>query len=150
MLISPGRYAASPDALERFAEEHPVRALIEALQQAGIRDPMTRPVCVATLEELIAYHAVALFYPHGVGHLLGLDVHDMEDLGDRAGYAPGRSRQQHPSAPAVGPLDAFGQFGRREVQSGEVSGVGVVPQAAIDRIGTGINGGDEGTVAITA
>jgi Xaa-Pro aminopeptidase len=26
--------------------------------------------------------------------LLGLDVHDMEDLGDRAGYAPGRSRSQ--------------------------------------------------------
>ena len=27
------------------------------------------------------------FFPHGIGHLLGLDVHDMEDLGDRAGYA---------------------------------------------------------------
>ncbi|HXU65388.1 MAG TPA: aminopeptidase P family protein [Polyangia bacterium] len=35
---------------------------------------------------------VALLFPHGVGHLLGLDVHDMEDLGDRAGYAPGRQR----------------------------------------------------------
>ena len=34
----------------------------------------------------------ALLFPHGVGHLLGLDVHDMEDLGDRAGYAPGRRR----------------------------------------------------------
>ena len=36
----------------------------------------------------------AMLFPHGVGHLLGLDVHDMEDLGDRAGYAPGRSRSQ--------------------------------------------------------
>jgi Xaa-Pro aminopeptidase len=34
----------------------------------------------------------ALFFPHGVGHLLGLDVHDMEDLGDVAGYGPGRQR----------------------------------------------------------
>jgi Xaa-Pro aminopeptidase len=42
------------------------------------------------------YHrgAAALFFPHGVGHLLGVDVHDMEDLGDRAGYAPGRQRSQ--------------------------------------------------------
>jgi Xaa-Pro aminopeptidase len=38
----------------------------------------------------------ALFFPHGVGHLLGLDVHDMEDLGDRAGYGPGRTRASEP------------------------------------------------------
>ncbi len=42
--------------------------------------------------ELVADGVHALFFPHGVGHLLGLDVHDMEDLGDRAGYAPGRAR----------------------------------------------------------
>ena len=31
--------------------------------------------------------AHALFFPHGLGHMLGLDVHDMEDLGeDRVGY----------------------------------------------------------------
>lgn len=42
--------------------------------------------------ELVADGVVALLFPHGVGHLLGLDVHDMEDLGDRAGYAPGRAR----------------------------------------------------------
>jgi Xaa-Pro aminopeptidase len=47
------------------------------------------------LEDLYARGAAALFFPHGIGHLLGLDVHDMEDLGDRAGYAPGRARSQN-------------------------------------------------------
>jgi len=46
------------------------------------------------LEDLYARGAAALFFPHGIGHLLGLDVHDMEDLGDRAGYAPGRVRSK--------------------------------------------------------
>ncbi len=43
-------------------------------------------------EDLVAMDAHALFFPHGVGHLLGLDVHDMEDLGDVAGYEAGRER----------------------------------------------------------
>ena len=43
-------------------------------------------------QDLVAMDAHALFFPHGVGHLLGLDVHDMEDLGDLAGYKSGRSR----------------------------------------------------------
>jgi Xaa-Pro aminopeptidase len=43
-------------------------------------------------DELVADGVLGLLFPHGVGHLLGLDVHDMEDLGDRAGYAPGRQR----------------------------------------------------------
>lgn len=41
---------------------------------------------------LVEQDAHALFFPHGIGHLLGLDVHDMEDLGDLAGYKPGRVR----------------------------------------------------------
>ncbi|MCA9710880.1 MAG: aminopeptidase P family protein [Myxococcales bacterium] len=45
-------------------------------------------------EALVERGAHAIFFPHGVGHLLGLDVHDMEDLGDRAGYAPGRERSE--------------------------------------------------------
>ena len=43
-------------------------------------------------DSLVEQDAHALFFPHGIGHLLGLDVHDMEDLGDLAGYAPGRQR----------------------------------------------------------
>lgn len=43
-------------------------------------------------EDLVAQDAHALFFPHGVGHLMGLDVHDMEDLGDLSGYGDGRKR----------------------------------------------------------
>jgi len=42
--------------------------------------------------DLVAMDAHALFFPHGIGHLLGLDVHDMEDFGDLAGYEEGRTR----------------------------------------------------------
>jgi Xaa-Pro aminopeptidase len=42
--------------------------------------------------ELVGDGVVALFFPHGIGHLIGLDVHDLDDLGDRATYAPGRTR----------------------------------------------------------
>ncbi len=44
------------------------------------------------VDTLVADGVHALFFPHGVGHLIGLDVHDMEDLGDIASYAPGRER----------------------------------------------------------
>ena len=38
-------------------------------------------------DEAVAVGAHALFMPHGLGHNMGLDVHDMEDLGeDYVGY----------------------------------------------------------------
>ncbi|HIK07658.1 MAG TPA: aminopeptidase P family protein [Trichormus sp. M33_DOE_039] len=43
-------------------------------------------------QDLVDMDAHALFFPHGIGHLLGLDVHDMEDLGDLAGYDAERKR----------------------------------------------------------
>ncbi|MEH2460913.1 aminopeptidase P family protein [Nostoc sp.] len=43
-------------------------------------------------QDLVEMDTHALFFPHGIGHLLGLDVHDMEDLGDLAGYEEGRER----------------------------------------------------------
>jgi Xaa-Pro aminopeptidase len=46
------------------------------------------------LTEAVETGATALFYPHGVGHLLGLDVHDLEAFGDSAAYADGRERSK--------------------------------------------------------
>ena len=44
------------------------------------------------IDGLVEQGAHAVFFPHGVGHLLGLDVHDMELFGDHALYAPDRPR----------------------------------------------------------
>ena len=46
------------------------------------------------VDDLVAMDAHALFFVHGIGHLIGLDVHDMEDLGDLAGYEAGRVRSE--------------------------------------------------------
>ncbi len=78
--------AVAPGA--RYRDVHMVscRILADGLAQLGILrgDP----------DGLVESGAHALFFPHGVGHLLGLDVHDMEGFGDRVAYAPGRSRSE--------------------------------------------------------
>lgn len=39
------------------------------------------------VDQAVAAGAHALFFPHGLGHNIGLDVHDMEDLGEKyVGY----------------------------------------------------------------
>jgi Xaa-Pro dipeptidase len=43
-------------------------------------------------DDAVAAGAHALFFPHGLGHMMGLDVHDMEDLGDIVGYSKDRRR----------------------------------------------------------
>jgi Xaa-Pro aminopeptidase len=38
-------------------------------------------------QDAVNYGAHSLFFPHGLGHMLGLDVHDMEALGEQhVGY----------------------------------------------------------------
>ena len=34
------------------------------------------------VDEAVAQGAHALFFPHGLGHMMGMDVHDMEDFGE--------------------------------------------------------------------
>ncbi len=73
----------------RYREVHDIagRVICDGLVQAELLkgDPA----------ELAERRAHTLFFAHGVGHLIGLDVHDMEDFGDLAGYAPGRKRREH-------------------------------------------------------
>ncbi|MFQ5721960.1 MAG: aminopeptidase P family protein [Candidatus Aminicenantales bacterium] len=47
------------------------------------------------IEEAVSQGAHALFFPHGLGHMVGLDVHDMEDLGEEfVGYDEETKRSQ--------------------------------------------------------
>ncbi|MFI5299861.1 MAG: aminopeptidase P family protein [Polyangiales bacterium] len=77
----------APGARYRDVHLEAGATLVRGLVELGIFTTKHRSV-----DALIESGAHTIFFPHGVGHLLGLDVHDMEDLGDRAGYAPGRTR----------------------------------------------------------
>ena len=45
------------------------------------------------VDDMVAEGVCGLFMPHGLGHNMGLDVHDMEDYGeDLVGYDPDQSR----------------------------------------------------------
>lgn len=59
--------------------KHACQVLVEGLKGLGLMSGNT--------EEIVEQGAHALFFPHGLGHLMGLDVHDMEDLGEQnTGY----------------------------------------------------------------
>ena len=49
------------------------RTLTRGLKELGLMQ--------GDVDEAVAAGAHALFMPHGLGHMMGLDVHDMEDLG---------------------------------------------------------------------
>ncbi|MBM3285705.1 MAG: M24 family metallopeptidase, partial [Candidatus Aminicenantes bacterium] len=62
----------------REAHAGACRILAEDLRSMGLMKGNTA--------DAVEAGAHALFFPHGIGHMLGLDVHDMEDLGDIVGY----------------------------------------------------------------
>ena len=45
------------------------------------------------VDDMVTEGIAGLFMPHGLGHNMGLDVHDMEDLGENlVGYDPDQTR----------------------------------------------------------
>lgn len=63
------------------------RRMAEGLKAIGLMQ--------GDLDEAVAHGAHALFFPHGLGHMIGLDVHDMEDLGEQfVGYSDGVARSE--------------------------------------------------------
>jgi len=77
-------HAASPVHDNREMHRLAARTIAGGLTAMGLMkgDP----------DDAVAAGAHALFFPHGIGHMMGLDVHDMEDLGDIVGYPEGEAR----------------------------------------------------------
>jgi len=65
----------------RYADVHllAARIIVDGMKSIGLMKGNT--------DDAVAEGAHALFFPHGLGHMIGLDVHDMEDLGEQyVGY----------------------------------------------------------------
>ena len=61
------------------------RLMLQGLKNVGL--------VKGDIDEALALGVQGMFMPHGLGHNMGLDVHDMENLGeDYVGYDPGQER----------------------------------------------------------
>jgi Xaa-Pro aminopeptidase len=70
---------ARPGVTYLSVHQEVCRTLAQGLKDLGLMK--------GNVEEAVAAGAHALFLPHGLGHMMGLDVHDMEDLGQQyVGY----------------------------------------------------------------
>ena len=76
----------APGVRYRDLHLHASRVVAQGLVELGLLR--------GDVDGLVESGAHALFFPHGVGHLIGLDVHDMEAFGDAIAYPPGRGRSE--------------------------------------------------------
>jgi Xaa-Pro aminopeptidase len=76
--------AAAPGVTNRELHLLAARTIVSGLKNIGLMK--------GNIDKAVEAGAHALFFPHGIGHMIGLDVHDMEDLGDVVGYDPGEER----------------------------------------------------------
>lgn len=86
VLSAHERAIAATRAGVRYRDVHFASAevIVEGLRELGVLRGST--------ETLLEVGAHALFFPHGVGHFLGLDTHDLRVFGDRVLLEPGRTR----------------------------------------------------------
>ena len=64
-----------------------------AVAKLMLEDLRSLDIVRGNLDNMVSEGIAGLFQPHGLGHNMGLDVHDMEDLGeDLVGYDPGQKR----------------------------------------------------------
>ncbi|MFZ5439793.1 MAG: aminopeptidase P family protein [Myxococcota bacterium] len=76
--------AVKPGVRYRDLHLRACRLLADGLVRLGL--------LVGDPDGLVESGAHAVFFPHGLGHQLGLDVHDLETFGDRIHYPNGRTR----------------------------------------------------------
>jgi len=68
-----------PNILYKDVHLFAAKTIAEGLKELGLMK--------GNIDEAVQQGAHALFFPHGLGHMLGLDVHDMEGLGENfVGY----------------------------------------------------------------
>lgn len=64
------------------------KILLERFKELG--------VVKGDVNDMLEQGVAGLFMPHGLGHMIGLDVHDMEDLGENyVGYEEGQERASY-------------------------------------------------------
>ena len=79
--------ACRPGVLYKDVHLRAALQIAEGLKDLGLMQ--------GNMEAAVEQGAHALFFPHGLGHALGMDVHDMEGLGENyVGYRPGIERSK--------------------------------------------------------
>jgi Xaa-Pro aminopeptidase len=84
---------AQMGAIAAIAPGVPYRDVHLGAAKSFVRDLTSMGLMKGDADAAVAAGAHALFFPHGLGHMMGMDVHDMENLGeDIVGYGQGFDR----------------------------------------------------------
>ncbi len=79
--------ALRPGVLYRDMHLKSAKIILDGLKDLGLTQ--------GNMDDALEAGAYGLFFPHGLGHQIGLDVHDMENLGENyVGYRQGLERSK--------------------------------------------------------